>query len=60
MTTETAGTDRGVGLGVLFGVVAGIGAVGMVAAPGQLAKAAGFTLALVGALLSVVASQAYT
>lgn len=57
--SEAAATDRGIGLGVLFGVLAGVGAVGMVAAPGQLAKAGGFALAVAGGLCSVAALQAY-
>ncbi|MFB6103268.1 MAG: hypothetical protein ABEJ73_11990 [Haloplanus sp.] len=59
MAHDTAGTDKGVGLGVLFAVFALGGAAAMLAAPGQLAKAGGFALAIVAALLAVVAVQAY-
>jgi hypothetical protein len=59
MALDAAGTDKGVGFGVLFGILAVVGAMVMLAAPGQLAKAAGFALAMVAALGSVVAVQAY-
>jgi hypothetical protein len=59
MAHDTAGTDRGVGFGVLFAVLASVGALVMVAAPGQLTKAGGFALAVVAALLAVVSIQAY-
>ena len=60
MAHDTAVTDRGVGFGVLFSVVALVGALAMLGAPGRLAKAAGFALAVVAGLLAVVAVQAYT
>ena len=59
MALDAAGTDKGVGFGVLFGILAVVGALAMLAAPGQLTKAGGFALAMVAALLSVVAIQAY-
>jgi hypothetical protein len=59
MALDAAETDKGVGFGVLFGVLAVVGALAMLAAPGQLTKAGGFALAMVAALLSVVAVQVY-
>jgi len=59
MALDAAETDKGVGFGVLFGILAAVGALVMLAAPGQLTKAGGFALAMVAALLSVVAVQAY-
>ncbi|WP_248896548.1 DUF7525 family protein [Haloplanus halobius] len=59
MALDAAETDKGVGFGVLFSIVAVGGAVAMLAAPGQLAKAGGFALAVTAALLAVVAIQAY-
>jgi hypothetical protein len=59
MALDAAGTDKGVGFGVLFGILAVVGALAMLAAPGQLTKAGGFALAMVAALCSVVAIQAY-
>jgi hypothetical protein len=60
MALDPVGTDKGVGFGVLFGILAVVGALVMLAAPGQLTKAGGFALATVAALLAVVATQAYT
>ena len=59
MAHDTAGTDRSVGFGVLFAVVALVGVLAMVAAPGQLPKAWGFALAVAAALLAVVSIQVY-
>ncbi|MFB6107892.1 MAG: hypothetical protein ABEJ82_03500 [Haloplanus sp.] len=59
MATETVETDKGFGFGVLFGVLTLAGALAMLAAPGELAKATGFAVAMVAALLAVVTTQAY-
>jgi hypothetical protein len=59
MTLDAAGTDKGVGFGVLFGILAVGGAVAMLVAPGQLSKAGGFALAITAATCAVVATQAY-
>ncbi|GAB3311073.1 hypothetical protein EI982_04995 [Haloplanus rallus] len=59
MAHDAAVTDRGVGFGVLFSIVAVGGALAMLAAPGQLTKAWGFALGIVAALLAVVSIQAY-
>jgi len=59
MATETAGSDMGLGLTVLFALVALVGAAAMFAAPGQLNKAWGFGLAMLAATLAVVAAQLY-
>jgi hypothetical protein len=59
MATQTFESDVGVGLTVLFGLVALVGAGAMLAAPGQVAKAWGFALAMVAATLAVVAAQVY-
>jgi hypothetical protein len=59
MAHDVAVTDRGVGFGVLFSILALVGAVAMLVAPGQLPKAGGFALAIVAGLLAVVTMQAY-
>jgi hypothetical protein len=55
METSTVQSDKGIGFAVLFSVVTVIGAVAMIAAPGQLEKAVGFGLAMVAASLAVCA-----
>jgi hypothetical protein len=59
MAHDAAVTDRDVGFGVLFSLLALVGTGVMLAVPGQLNKAMGFALAVVAALLAVVAIQAY-
>ncbi|WP_251343114.1 DUF7525 family protein [Haloplanus halophilus] len=59
MAHDVAATDRGVGFGVLFSILALVGALAMLAAPGRLTKAGGFALAVGAALLAVVSVQAY-
>jgi hypothetical protein len=59
MVTETDESDMGLGLTVLFALVALVGAGAMFAAPGQLNKAWGFGLAMLAATLAVVAAQLY-
>jgi zinc transporter ZupT len=59
MATETGRTDKGIGLGVLFSLLAGVGALGMyLGAPDQLA-AWGFALAVLAGSLAVVAIHVY-
>lgn len=59
MATETVESDMGVGLTVLFGLMALGGAGAMMAAPTQSGKAWGFALATVAAMVAVVAAQVY-
>jgi hypothetical protein len=59
MVTESVETDKGFGLAVVFAVLTGLGAVAMLAAPGQVAKAWGFAVAMVAATLAVVALHIY-
>ncbi|ELZ13842.1 hypothetical protein C479_03316 [Halovivax asiaticus JCM 14624] len=57
MTTSTNATDRGIGLSVLFGALAVLGAIVMaVGAPEQLA-AWGFAAAVIFGCLAVVAAH---
>jgi len=59
MATESVGTDMGIGLGVLFSLLAGVGALGMyLGAPDELA-AWGFALAVLAGSLAVVAIHVY-
>ena len=59
MATQSAESDVGLGLTVLFALVALVGAGAMLAAPGQVAKAWGFALAVSAGVLSVAAAQVY-
>ncbi|MFB6147084.1 MAG: hypothetical protein ABEJ08_05295 [Halobacteriaceae archaeon] len=59
VTTDAVESDMGLGLTVLFGLLTLLGAVAMLAAPGQGTKAWGFALAVLAATLAVVASQVY-
>lgn len=59
MESGTVQSDKGVGLGVLFAVLTLVGALVMLAAPGQLATAWGFAAAMVAASLAVVAVHAF-
>lgn len=56
----TIESDKGIGLGVVFALMAGVGALGMLVVPGQVGTAWAFALAMVAAALSVVAIQAYS
>ena len=58
-TVKRVESDVGLGLTVVFGLLALVGAVAMLAAPGQVTKAWGFALAVAAATLSVVAAQVY-
>ncbi|WP_338742371.1 DUF7525 family protein [Haloplanus salilacus] len=59
MAHDVVTTDKGVGFGVLFSLLAVAGALAMVFAPGQLGKAWGFAVAIAAAIVAVVAVQAY-
>jgi hypothetical protein len=59
MVTKAVQTDKGIGLSVFFGVLATLGAVAMVAAPGQVNKAWGFAAAMVAAILAVAVLHIY-
>ncbi|ADJ15662.1 hypothetical protein HacjB3_11395 [Halalkalicoccus jeotgali B3] len=52
-------SDKGLGIGLLFGLLAAGGAVGMLAAPGGLVGAWGFAAAVVAGLILVVAVHLY-
>jgi hypothetical protein len=59
MERTAAVSDRGMGLGLLFGLVAVGGALVALVLPGGLAGAWGFAAAMVAAMLSVLAIQLY-
>lgn len=59
MATQRSESDMGIGLTVLFGLLALGGAAAMVAAPTQIGKAWGFALAMLAATVAVVAAQVY-
>ncbi|ELY36568.1 DUF7525 family protein [Halalkalicoccus jeotgali] len=57
--TTRVTSDKGLGIGLLFGLLAAGGAVGMLAAPGGLVGAWGFAAAVVAGLILVVAVHLY-
>ena len=59
METNAAGSDKDVGMLVLFSLLTGVGAAAMLLAPGQVDRALGFALAMVAASLAVVATQVF-
>jgi hypothetical protein len=59
MARDAPTTDKGVGFGVLFSILAAVGGLAMLLAPGQLGKAWGFAAAIVAAIVAVAAVQAY-
>lgn len=59
MERTAAVSDRGMGLGLLFGLVAVGGALVALVLPGGLASAWGFAAAMVAGMLSVLAIQLY-
>jgi hypothetical protein len=59
MVTKSVQTDKGIGLAAFFGMLALLGAVAMLAAPGQVAKAWGFGGAMVAAILAVAVLHIY-
>ncbi|MEM4781545.1 MAG: hypothetical protein QXG03_08310 [Halalkalicoccus sp.] len=52
-------SDKGLGLGLLFGLLAALGTVAMFVAPGGLVGAWGFAAAMVAAMVLIVAVHAY-
>jgi hypothetical protein len=62
METDTVESDKGIGLAMLFSMLAGVGAAVMLVA-GMLSlqqtTAWGFALAMVAAVVAVVAAQLY-
>lgn len=57
-TTQVT-SDKGLGLGLLFGLLAAGGTVAMFAVPGGLVGAWGFAAAMTAAMLLVLAVHAY-
>jgi hypothetical protein len=55
----TVTSDKGIGFAVVLSLLTLVGAVVMLGGPGQLAKAWGFALAMVAAMLAVVFTQLY-
>lgn len=56
---HAAGSDKGLGLAVVFSLLAVIGALVMAAGPGQMVKAVGFAAALVAGVLAVLVIHVY-
>jgi hypothetical protein len=56
---STVGSDKGIGFAVVLSLLTLVGAAVMLAGPGQVAKAWGFALAMVAAMLAVVLTQLY-
>ncbi|WP_435124960.1 DUF7525 family protein [Halobaculum sp. D14] len=59
MATDTVSTDKSVGLALVFGAAATVGAGMMLAGATQELKAWGFALAMVAAVLAVTAIHVY-
>ncbi|SHG84430.1 DUF7525 family protein [Halobaculum gomorrense] len=59
METQTLESDKAVGLSLVFGALAVVGAGFMLAGATQIVMAWGFALAMAAAILSVVAVQAF-
>lgn len=59
MATQHSESDMGIGLTVLFGLLALSGAAAMAVAPTQIGKAWGFGVAMLAAALAVVVAQVY-
>lgn len=55
----TVNSDRGIGFAVVLSLLTLLGAAVMLVGPGQVAKAWGFALAMVAAMLAVVFTQLY-
>ena len=56
---STVSSDKGIGFAVVLSLLTLVGAAVMLAGPGQVAKAWGFALAMVAAMLAVVLKQLY-
>ncbi|WP_277555385.1 DUF7525 family protein [Halobaculum limi] len=59
MATETLESDMAVGVALIFGALAVVGAGFMFAGASQIVMAWGFALAMVAAMLAVVAVQVF-
>lgn len=59
MTTGTVGTDKGVGLGLAFGILTIAAAAYTLVAPSQFGSALGFGAAVTLGVLSVAALHVY-
>jgi hypothetical protein len=59
MATQTASSDKGLGVAVVFSILAVLGALAMVAGPDQMTKAWGFAVAALAAGVAVVAVQVW-
>lgn len=59
MDVHVVQSDKGIGLAMLFSLLAIGGAAVMLGAPGQLTKAWGFALAMLAASLAVVGTHLY-
>jgi hypothetical protein len=57
MATESVQSDKGLGIAVVFSILAVLGALVMVAGPDQMSKAWGFAGACFAAAIAVVAFQ---
>lgn len=57
--TKQVASDKGVGLGLLFGLLAVGGTLAMVAVPGGLVGAWGFAAAMVAGIILMVAVHVY-
>ncbi|WP_152041433.1 DUF7525 family protein [Salinigranum salinum] len=56
---STVSSDKGIGFAVVLSLLTLVGAAVMLGGPGQVAKAWGFALAMVAAMLAVVFTQLY-
>lgn len=52
-------SDKGIGLGIAFGLLAVVGTLAMLAGPAQIVRAWGFAAAMIAGILAVVALQVY-
>lgn len=59
MTTGTVGTDKGVGLGIAFGILTLAAAAYTIVAPSQFGSALGFGAAITLGVLCVAALHSY-
>ncbi len=59
MSEGTIESDKGLGIGLAFAAITLVGAVAMFGAPSQIGTAGGFGGAMVAAVVSVAAFQAF-
>jgi hypothetical protein len=57
MATESVQSDKGLGIAVVFSILAVLGALVMLAGPDQMSKAWGFAAACLAGAIAVVAVQ---